>query len=185
MSETSESEPLNLREYAVQAIQPRLERMLSHLEGAKEGDKTEPIKQMRVWSRRTRAALEVFHDCFPDKEFKGFEREIKTVTGALGQARDLDVMIDTLSKREAGLPPEQRGGVASFIAQLKDQRDEAQEAVRETIAHLEDQDLLARFQAIAEAPPEPETKPAEDKPHAKQKQESRSHKRRKGRHGKS
>jgi len=185
MSETSESEPLNLREYAVQAIQPRLERMLSHLEGAKEGDKTEPIKQMRVWSRRTRAALEVFHDCFPDKEFKGFEREIKTVTGALGQARDLDVMIDTLTKREAGLPPEQRGGLASFIAQMKDQRDEAQEAVRETIAHLEDQDLLARFQAIAEAPPEPEPKPVEDKPHAKQKQDSRSHKRRKGRHGKS
>jgi len=184
MSETSVSEPLNLREYAVQAIQPRLERMLSHLEGAKEGEKTEPIKQMRVWSRRTRAALEVFHDCFPDKEFKGFEREIKTVTGALGQARDLDVMIDTLSKREAGLPPEQRGGLASFIAQMKDQRDEAQEAVRETIAHLEDQDLLARFQAIAEAPPEPEPKP-EDKPRAKSAQKSKPHKRGKGRHGKS
>jgi triphosphatase len=176
----SEPESSNLREYAVQAIQPRLERMLSHLEGVKEGDKTEPIKQMRVWSRRTRAALEVFHDCFPEKEFKGFEREIKTVTGALGQARDLDVMIDTLTKREAGLPPHQRGGIASFIAQLKDGRDEAQKAVRETIAHLEHQDLLARFHAIAEAPPE--TKPEEK---ALSEPKHPQGKRRKGRHGKS
>ena len=178
----SEPEPLNLRDYAVQAIQPRLERMLSHLEGAKEGEKTEPIKQMRVWSRRTRAALEVFHDCFPEKEFKGFEREIKTVTGALGQARDLDVMIDTLSKREESLPPEQRGGVASFISQMKNQRDEAQEAVRETIAHLEHQDLLVRFHAIATAPPEPQPEPDVKPGPAVKTHKSR---RRKGRHGKS
>lgn len=170
----SEAEPSNLREYAVKAIQPRLERMLSHLEGAKEGDKPEPIKQMRVWSRRTRAALEVFHDCFPDKMFHAFEREIKTVTGALGQARDLDVMIDTLTKREAGLPPQQRAGLASFIVQMQNQRDEAQKAVRETIAHLEHQDLSGRFQAIAEAPRKVEAAP-----------EAKSHKGRKGRHGKS
>ena len=174
----SEPEPSNLRAYAVQAIQPRLERMLSHLEGAKEGDKTEPIKQMRVWSRRTRAALEVFSDCFAEKEFRGFEREIKIVTGALGEARDLDVMIDTLTKREAGLPPQQRGGLASFITQLQNRRDEAQKAVRETIAHLEHQDLAARFHAIATAPPEKES--------AKKKAVvSKSHKGRKHRHGKS
>lgn len=176
----SEKESPNLREYAVQAIQPRLDRMLSHLEGAKEGDKTEPIKQMRVWSRRTRAALEVFYDFFPGKAFKGFEREIKTVTGALGQARDLDVMIDTLSKRAAGLPPEQRGGLASFIVHLKEQREEAQEAVRATIADLEDKDLAAQFQAIADAPPEQSEK-SEDSPKPK----AHRGKRRKGRHGKS
>ncbi len=184
----SEPEPLNLRQYAVQAIQPRLERMLSHLEGAKEGEKTEPIKQMRVWSRRTRAALEVFHDCFPEKQFRGFEREIKTVTGALGQARDLDVMIDTLTKREASLPPEQRGGLASFITQMKDQRDEAQKAVRETIAHLEDQELLARFHAIAVAPPPKEVVPeAKPKSEATAAPETKTHRgrHRKGRHGKS
>ena len=172
------SEPSNLREYAVKAIQPRLERMLSHLDGAKEGDRPEPIKQMRVWSRRTRAALEVFHDCFPEKEFRGFEREIKTVTGALGGARDLDVMIDTLAKREAGLPPQQRAGLASFIAQLQAQRDEAQKAVRETIEHLENRDLLGHFQAIAEAPPKAEAAPKADP-------KTKSHQHRRRRHGKS
>ena len=185
----SETEPATLREYAVQAIQPRLERMLSHLEGAREGERTEPIKQMRVWSRRTRAALEVFHDCFPEKAFRGFEREIKTVTGALGEARDLDVMIDTLSKREAGLPPQQRAGLASFIAQMRERRDEAQEAVRETIAHLEHQDLAARFQEIAEAPPEPvvealpEAKPRKKSAEAAPAAAPRKQRRR--RHGKS
>jgi triphosphatase len=185
-------EPSNLREYAVQAIQPRLERMLSHLEGAKEGAKTEPIKQMRVWSRRTRAAVEVFYECFPGKAFKGFEKEIKTVTGALGQARDLDVMIDTLTKREAGLPPQQRGGLASFIAQLQAQREEAQEAVRETVAHLEHKDLLARFQVIAEAVPEtkkeaPVRADATPKPDAEAQADPKPSKgkRRKGHHGKS
>ncbi len=159
-----ETKSPTLREYAAQAIQPRLERMLSHLEGAKKGEETEPIKQMRVWSRRTRAALEVFHVCFPEKEFRTLEREIKTVTGALGQARDLDVMIGNLSKREAGLPPQQRGGIASFIAQLQDQREGAQEAVCSTVAHLEDKDLLTHFQAIVEAPPAPEKKPRSPKP---------------------
>lgn len=179
MSETELSEPSNLRAYAVRSIQPRLERMLSHLEEAKEGEKTEPIKQMRVWSRRTRAALEVFRDFFPAREFKGFEREIKIVTGALGQARDLDVMIDTLTKREAALPPEQRGGLASFIEHLRREREKAQDAVRETVAYLEDRDLQAQFQALA-ATPEKKKATAEDVPEAKTHKSRRG----KGRHGK-
>ena len=174
----SEPEPSNLRAYAVQAIQPRLERMLSHLDGAKEGEKTEPIKQMRVWSRRTRAALEVFSDCFPSKEFRGLEREIKIVTGALGEARDLDVMIDTLTKRQTGLPPQQRGGLSSFITQLQERRDAAQKAVRETIARLEHQDLAVQFHAIATAPPA--KAPAKEKA-----ANTKSHGGKKRRHGKS
>ena len=149
----SDVEPPTLREHAVQSIQPRLERMLSHLDGAKKGDETEPIKQMRVWSRRTRAALEVFHDCFDDKGFRRLEREIKDVTGALGAARDLDVMIENLTQREAGLPPHQRGGIASFIAALQGQREEAQQAVRATVGDLENRDLMAQFQAVADSPP--------------------------------
>ncbi len=149
----SDVEPPTLREYAVQSIQPRLARMLSHLDGAKKGDETEPIKQMRVWSRRTRAALEVFHDCFDDKGFRRLEREIKTVTGALGTARDLDVMIENLTQREAGLPPNQRSGIASFIANLQEEREAAQQAVRATVGDLENQDLMAQFEAVADSPP--------------------------------
>jgi len=61
--------------------------------GARTSDDIEYIHQSRVFSRRLRAALKIFSPCLPEKQVKNWEREIKKITRALGEARDIDVQI--------------------------------------------------------------------------------------------
>ena len=78
--------------------------------GVKAGTDIEYIHRMRVASRRLRAALPLFAGCFPKKEYKHWENEIKQITRSLGRARDLDVQIAFLREYAekqacAALPP--------------------------------------------------------------------------------
>ena len=127
-------------DYGTGILEQRLKKLLSHAEGARSGSDTEAIHQMRVWSRRSRAALDVFGGCFTGHAANALacmEREVKNVTGALGEARDLDVMMETLRVRAESLPPEQQAGVESFLAHLRAQRDERQQAVTYAVTRLE------------------------------------------------
>ena len=131
-------------DYGTGILEQRLKKLLAHAGGAKSGSDTEAIHQMRVWSRRSRAALDVFGGCFTGHAADALacmEREVKNVTRALGEARDLDVMMDTLRARAETLPPEQQAGVDSFIAHLHTQRDERQQAVTRAVERLEKQRL--------------------------------------------
>lgn len=145
-------EPPPLCDYAAEVITRRLEKMLSHVEGVRQNEEIEPVHQMRVWSRRSRAALDIFACCFPGKEFVEIERIVRSVTGALGEARDLDVMIETLEKRLEDLPPPQRPGLESFLAHLRRRRVTAQKAVEKALDQLERHDLVHRFEALAGTP---------------------------------
>lgn len=138
-----------LCEYAAVTIRERMERMLSHLDGVREGKETEPVHQMRVWSRRTRASLDVFRTCFPPKAFAAMEREVKRVTRALGAARDLDVMILAQEKRLADLPEHQRTGLEAFLEMLRAERNEVQESLTAAANHLEQMGISAQFDALA------------------------------------
>lgn len=139
--------------YGVGIIEARLEKLLAHTEGAKSGQDTNAIHQMRVWSRRSRAALDVFGMCFAGKTSHAFaemEEEVKNVTGALGAARDLDVMMETLGKLAESLPAEQRSGVESLAAHLQATRDERQTAVRKAVQHLENRHLKKSLLQMAD-----------------------------------
>jgi len=137
-----------LCEYAAATIRERMERMLTHLDGVREGKETEPVHQMRVWSRRTRAALDVFRACFPAKAFAVMEREVKRVTRALGTARDLDVMILAQEKRLSDLPEHQRAGLEAFLEMLRGERTKAQESLTAAANHLEQMEISAQFDAL-------------------------------------
>jgi len=138
-----------LAAYAARVTIGPLERMLEHAQGVRENRETEPVHQMRVWSRRTRAALDVFAACFPDPEYRRLAREARRVTRALGEARDLDVMIEALEKRAESLPPEQQGGVLRFVESLRDRRAALQPRVEKAVTRFEVHDPVGRFLQIA------------------------------------
>jgi CHAD domain-containing protein len=138
----------SLSEYAGQMLKQRLARMLSHGDGVREGVATGPVHQMRVWSRRTRAALELFHTCFEGNALTRMEREIKRVADALGEARDLDVMIEKMRSMSASLPEAQRPGVSSFIEALVHDRAACQSAVDKAVARLQRFDLGTMLDTI-------------------------------------
>jgi CHAD domain-containing protein len=145
MSKKLPREALLFRDYAVQVIEERLEKMLSHVEGVRLSEDIEAVHDMRVASRRLRAALSIFASAFPERDFTRFEREVKMVTRALGSARDLDVMIETLEKLDMLLPEHQRAGMEAFIAEKVSQRKALHKDVLNALDHLEKRDLRSEF----------------------------------------
>jgi CHAD domain-containing protein len=68
------------------------------IDGVIKNDDIEYVHKTRVTSRRLRATMPLFRDCFCKKEFKEWLFEIKKVTRLLGNARDLDVQIVFVEK---------------------------------------------------------------------------------------
>lgn len=135
--------------YAEKVTAERLDRMLSHVEGVRKAEDIEPVHQMRVWSRRSRAALEIFAVCFSGRDYQKVEREVKAATDALSEARDLDVMIENLQARAAKLPVKQRAGIESFIERIHGQREKLQHGVASAVDQLESRNLSKQFQDVA------------------------------------
>ena len=73
---------------ARQIIVSYFHQMMSYKEGAKDGSDIEFVHEMRVTSRRLRAAMDNFADCFPEKAFKKHYKKIKLITQTMGAVRD-------------------------------------------------------------------------------------------------
>ena len=93
------------RLYGATALARLAADMAGESAGVKAGTDIEYIHRMRVASRRLRAALPLFAGCFPEKEYKRWENEIKQITRSLGRARDLDVQIAFLRTYAQTLTP--------------------------------------------------------------------------------
>lgn len=146
-----DTSPPALSTYAAATLKQRLERMLTYSKGVRSGDDVEAVHQMRVWARRTRAALEIFRRCLPGKEYAEIELEVKRMADALGEVRDLDVMIESLTKRADALPEPQRPGVLAFVHKLKHRRSSCQRAVELAVDRLERHDLAGRVDRLTAA----------------------------------
>lgn len=142
------AEAIRFREYGARVMRERLVVMLSHAPGVRLAEDIEALHDMRVASRRLRAALGMFAPAFPDPSFKRFEADVKAVTDALGVARDLDVMIETLKEMEEELPEGERAGMEKFVAERLAHRARCQIDVVRALDRLDKQNLLARLDEI-------------------------------------
>ena len=93
-----------------------LSALAAETEGVKYSDDIEYVHRCRVATRRLRAAMSVFEECFPQKEFGVWLKQIKGITGSLGEARDLDVQIDFLKGFLSSEEQQQQGTNIFFIA---------------------------------------------------------------------
>jgi len=89
----------------------------------------ERVHDMRVATRRLRAALEIFEPCFPPKELGAALAQVKAIADALGERRDRDVSIVALEGFASGMPAPDRPGVQTLIARLRAEQAEANEAL--------------------------------------------------------
>lgn len=80
------------------------ENLAAEADGVRTAADIEHIHRMRVASRRLRAALPLFAECFRPEEYRRWRREIRGVTRALGAARDADVQIEFLRSYLETLP---------------------------------------------------------------------------------
>lgn len=135
------SKTTSMRELADRVVAERLAKMLTYAGPVRISNDIEAVHDMRVASRRLRAACSVFAPVYGPGEFDYLEREVRTVTRALGLARDLDVLVLTLEKLQNQLPRQQQDGVHALVRLKRQERQEAQSGVEAALARLELMDL--------------------------------------------
>ena len=100
--------------------------------GAVHGDDPEYVHQMRVATRRLRAALRMFRPVLPDGFAARLVPPMRELTRALGQARDLDVlMAEIVAPVAAALPDEPR--LTDLASAITNRLYGARAAIRHTL----------------------------------------------------
>jgi CHAD domain-containing protein len=112
-------------EAAAKVVSVRAAELNEHAHGVLDTGDIERVHDMRVTTRRLRAALEIFEPCFPAKEYSRALDEVKRLADALGERRDRDVAIAALHNFNDQMAAPDRRGVASLIEQLRGEQEEA------------------------------------------------------------
>jgi CHAD domain-containing protein len=130
-------------EVAARVLEVRCREMIDHSENVLDVADIARVHDMRVASRRLRAAIEVFWPCFPKKRAKAVLAEIKGLADALGERRDRDVAIEMLGSFAGAMPHPDRRGIASLIEELEAEQIEANDALAGPV----EPERLARLEA--------------------------------------
>lgn len=94
-----------------------------------EGSDIEGVHDVRVASRRLRAAMDVGAVCFPRKWYRPLHQAAKEITSALGEVRDRDVLLASLRAELANAPAAEKPGIERLIARVEQERAVAREAM--------------------------------------------------------
>jgi CHAD domain-containing protein len=111
--------------------------MLSHEEGTRLGVDPEELHDMRVATRRLRAAMDVFGDAFSKRVIKTHLKGLRAIGRALGKVRDLDVFIEKALQYQESHPSSSGEDLEPLVACWGEQRDASRV---ELIAHLDSHD---------------------------------------------
>src|SRR3954467_5436105 len=113
---------------AAKVVAVRAREVADHSQDVLDVTDIEHVHDMRVATRRLRAALEIFGPCFPDDEHAAALAEVNATAPARDAAprgaappvprRDSDVTIATLERFTEGLAAPDRPGVAGLVAQI-------------------------------------------------------------------
>src|SRR3954464_8604692 len=136
---------------AAKVVAVRAREVADHSRNVLDTGDIERVHDMRVATRRLRAALEIFERCFPRKEFKRTLKEVKSLADTLGERRDPDVHIEELERIAAALTREDARGIRSLEAELRAQQQGANEALAAKLREIEETGLRERLLALAAA----------------------------------
>jgi CHAD domain-containing protein len=134
-------------EAAAAIVSVRVGELAEQARGVLDTDEIERVHDMRVATRRLRAALEVFEPCFPRSAHGEALRDLKRLADGLGERRNRDVAIAAISAFNEQMPAPDRPGVASLIDKLRDEQAEANLALAPLV---EAQSLAALRESLEE-----------------------------------
>jgi CHAD domain-containing protein len=142
---------LTFRAAAAATVETRAAEVFEHAENVLDTDDIERVHDMRVATRRLRAAMEIFERCFPKKEFRRALRDVKRLADTLGERRDPDVHIAELERVAAALTRDDAVGIRSLEDELQAEQQAGNEALRAMLLEIEESNLLGRLEALASA----------------------------------
>jgi CHAD domain-containing protein len=136
---------------AARVIAVRATEVFEHSEGVLDMDDIEPLHDMRVATRRLRAALEVFEPCFPRKRHRKALKRVKALADALGERRDRDVAIEFLSGFAGDAPESDRAAVEALIQRMRDEQRQANDELAPCLAPKRLKKLRRRLHKLVKA----------------------------------
>ena len=136
---------------AARVVGVRADEVFERSDGVLDLDEIERLHDMRVATRRLRAALEVFDPCFPRKRQRRALKRVKRLADALGERRDRDVAIEFLQGLEAQTPEADRAGLAALVERLRAEQRAANEALAPFVAPKRLKKLRRRLRKLVEA----------------------------------
>jgi CHAD domain-containing protein len=99
-------QPTTIGQFAQSVLRRQLAALLAREAGVRSGDDPEAVHQMRVATRRLRAALSLFADVIP-ADVLALRRELGWLADTLGAVRDFDVQMTSLRQVAEELRAEQ------------------------------------------------------------------------------
>lgn len=136
---------------AARVVGVRAGEVFEHSEGVLDLDRIEAVHDMRVATRRLRAAMEVFEPCFPPKRHRKTLKRVKKLADALGERRDCDVAIEFLEGFADDLPDGDRERLAELIDRIREEQRRANEELAPFVKPKRLRKLRRRLSKLVEA----------------------------------
>jgi CHAD domain-containing protein/transposase-like protein len=138
--------------------------MIAHEEGTRLGEDIEELHDMRVASRRMRAAFEVFGEAFEPKVLKSHLKGLKATGRALGRVRDLDVFMEKAQHYLEGLPESERSGLDPLLHGWQAEREQARTEMNAYLESEAYQEFKLKFNHFLQTPGEGALAVPQDQP---------------------
>lgn len=133
---------------AARVVKVRSKEVFAHSEGVLDLGEVERVHDMRVATRRLRAALEVFEPCFPRKRHHKALKRVKALADALGERRDADVEIAALEGLLDEAAEADRGALLALVEALRVRQAEANEELAPYVAQKRLKKLRRRLKKL-------------------------------------
>jgi CHAD domain-containing protein len=155
--------PATVHARAAEVIEEQRDRIADNLGSAVDGRDPDGVHDMRVASRRLRAALQVFAPWLDDGEVDRIAPDIRSITRALGPVRELDVMRLALAAWTRRAVPLRALAIEAVDSRLAAQRRRARARMMKRFAKVDLEaldELLRRLVAELRETGRPESAPA-------------------------
>lgn len=131
------------------AVEVRAAEVFEHRDGVLDTAAIERVHDMRVATRRLRAVMEIFADCFARGSHRALLKEVKALADALGERRDRDVAIAALERTVDAVTAAERPGLRHLEDQLRAEQRQANEALARALDEVDRSGLRERLLAHA------------------------------------
>jgi CHAD domain-containing protein len=149
----------SIGDLALNVVRKQVEALRAHEAGTRDGADPEELHDMRVATRRLRAALRSFGDVLPP-DAEGFRAELQWLGGSLSVVRDLDVQLQQLQNWQKSLSAADEPAMAQLLGIVAEERQQAREPLIGALNSERYRALLVRAGALLEAePPEAAAEP--------------------------
>jgi CHAD domain-containing protein len=136
---------------AARVVEVRADELARQADGVLGLEDIGPVHDMRVATRRLRAALEMFRPCFPRKRYKAALKSVKLLGDALGERRDRDVAIEFFEGFLDQASGADRGRLEIVIGRLRAEQAEANAALADVVSEESLGEMRGRLDRVAKA----------------------------------